>query len=512
METAPDRTGPASLWQSRPLSDQLLPLLAVGLAVLAGVGLALLVAIWISGEAWPFVAPVLLAAPAGVLVIRYPFVGILLWMLLRPYIDAVPEAGGPQVYWLIHRALLPAAVGAVLLSRWSGLRKMRPARLGLPELAMLAFLVLTVLNVTLWSWEPARAFRQVCDRLFIPFCAYLLVRLAAPEERDLKRLLVVAFFTLGAQSLVALLSWYAPDLLPAQWADGAVKFQRTVGTLRLPAAYTGTLVFIALLLYHYALNCRSTATRALMVLAAGFAAFLVFFSFSRGSWLGGLTVLLGLLLVYPGPTLRLVLVGMLLLVVAVLGLGLMADELAWGYERLMGEMGQFTAEGRLVSFRALIEMTGAKPLLGWGYGNHELYGPEYLRPVGDMRVPRHGINSHNTFLTITTELGVPALLLYLFPAGWWLVQSLRVRRRLPGVGFWSWRLVALLWLAVLHILIASNFTDMVRWDSFGTALWWLTLGLIASVVAPHRVAGDPRCADWRLKVPWRSPEGAAHKP
>jgi O-antigen ligase len=463
----------------------LLASLGICLLCLVGMGLGLVLGVSISDEAWLISAAVLLAVPVGAILLRYPFVGVVLWVGLRPYLDAVPEAAADDLFWLIHRGLLPAAVGAVLLSRWLRLRRWRSVRLGMPELAMVAFLAIVAVNVYFWGWDPGRTTRQAYDRLVIPFCGYLLVRLADPSRGELKLLVAVAFITLVVQSGVAFLSLYAPQLLPPSWAAHAVLIQRTVGTLRQPASYTATLIWCGLLLFHYALSTGSRITQLVLVAVTGLVPLFVFLSFSRASWLGGVVVLAGLLVVYPGPTLRMVLVAVVVVAISVFGFGFMADELAWGSERLSGEQAEDTAQGRVVINRALAEMTADKPLQGWGYESHQYYAPRYLRPVGDMKIPRIGqIPSHNSYLTISSELGVPALLLYLFPTVWWLAQSLRVWRRLPRQGFLSWRMVALMWLVILNVAVASGFSDMARWATFGTTIWWLSLGFIASLVAP----------------------------
>jgi hypothetical protein len=81
-----------------------------------------------------------------------------------------------------------------------------------------------------------------------------------------------------------------------------------------------------------------------------------------------------------------------------------------------------------------------------------------------------------------TEMGLIAFFLYIFPVVWLLILSLKVWRKLPQTGFWSWRLLAMLWLLVLHQFIVSSFMDMISSHLFGTTLWWMTLGLIASMV------------------------------
>jgi hypothetical protein len=55
---------------------------------------------------------------------------------------------------------------------------------------------------------------------------------------------------------------------------------------------------------------------------------------------------------------------------------------------------------------------------------------------------------------------------------------------LPRQGFWSVSLLALLWLLILDHFIVSNFMDMIRFNWFGTTIYWMALALIATLVAP----------------------------
>ena len=121
--------------------------------------------------------------------------------------------------------------------------------------------------------------------------------------------------------------------------------------------------------------------------------------------------------------------------------------------------------------------------MGWGFNNYDLYYEPFIADVGDLPADLgYRVTSHNTYLTILTELGVIATFLYLFPSLWLLILSKRAWRRVPSHGFTSRRLLVMLWLVMLHMLVVTNFMDMIRFFPFGTTLWWMTQGLIASIV------------------------------
>ncbi|UCG12820.1 MAG: O-antigen ligase family protein, partial [Deltaproteobacteria bacterium] len=346
--------GMAYFWQAR-LLPRWLPLL-LGLAL--GVFLAFLIA----NEAWPFPILVAFLVPGIILFTRYPFIAVLVWMLVFPFIVRAPGVAGRYIYWLLHRAVIPVALGSVILSDWLGVKKRRePVRLGAPELALVIFSALVFANILVFSDNPAPKLLNLYDRSLVPICMYLLVRLLAPTEKDLKRFLWVALFTVLIQSAIGLLSWFAPQTLPRFWLQKAGA--RTVGTFGNPAVYSSTLIFLSLLLLQHALVSRSRRQRYVLFSVVAMAFFCVFFTFSRGSWLGGSVVVLALMLLYPKVIIRLMIVVIPLIVL--LSSSVLADSVAWAWERLNKEE---TAEGRIIGYGASIQMIQEKPLFGWGYG------------------------------------------------------------------------------------------------------------------------------------------------
>ena len=189
--------------------------------------------------------------------------------------------------------------------------------------------------------------------------------------------------------------------------------------------------------------------------------------------------MLALVLIYPRAMIRfvIVLVGVSLIMTGTM----LADEVAWGYERVTGEEAVRSAESRLVTNQASLRMIERKPLLGWGFGNYDLYDRQFQVRVNNVSVGSDD-TSHNTYLTIMAELGVMAFLLYVFPLLWWLILSIKVWQRLPQGGFWSRSLLVMLWLLMLHVTIVTNFMDMVRFHQFGMTIWWMALGLIGNMV------------------------------
>lgn len=453
-----------------------LPLL---LAPVLGVALALLI---VAGS-WGIAIPVVLLVPAVILLVRYPFAVIMVYMLVFPFFSTRIDR---YAYYALHGAMIPVILGYVLLSQWLGIRRKEPVRFGPPELAMALFLGLAVGSILLAGSNPRESLEQFYDRLFVPFCVYWLVRLLAPRERDFKRLLWVGAFVVIVQIAIGFLAWKAPGILPGSWLDrvGA----RTTGTLGSPAAYSTTLMFFSLLLFQQAMQSNSIKLRAVLLSVFALGLYGVFITYSRGSWLAAAVVLLGLVLLYPKVTIRIG--GLIVALAFILGNTLLADEVAFATRRLNAED---TASGRVVLVNTGLKMIAAKPLFGWGYDSYDRYDDRFQERVGDIPVAADN-TSHNTYVTMAAELGLPGLFLYLFPVAYWLVLSIKAWRRLPQRGFWSRRLLSILWLVIMAHIVVSSFMDMVRFRPFGTTMWWLTLGLIATIVYPLRKplgSGDP---------------------
>ena len=234
------------------------------------------------------------------------------------------------------------------------------------------------------------------------------------------------------------------------------------------------------------MQCKSTALRLGLLLTFGLVMYCVFMSFSRGSWVGGSIFLVGLMFLYPKPVIRLTIV--VFLVVYFLSSSVLADQVAWAYERATGTAARGTAESRLITNNASISMIAAKPVFGWGFGNYDRYDRRFQKRVGDVPV-RNDMTSHNTYLSIMAEMGLIGFLFYIFPLVWWFLLSMKFWRRLPRDGFWSRRLLVMLWLLLLHMAIVNTVMDMVRFHLFGTTIWWIALALIGNMVHPYLETG-----------------------
>lgn len=443
-----------------------------------GLGLGVILAFLITAQAWLMVVPLIILVPVVILLSRYPFAGVLFWILLTPFLVMPQSRADIYIFWILHRVTIPLTLIAALFPYLFKIKKEWPIRLGPAEFAVAAFMGVAVLATFLLSRNAMNVLYRIYDRVFIGFCLYFLMRLIAPREKELKLLLWVVVIQMIAQSTVGLLANFAPDVLPPRLYSPRAA-ERTIGTFNNTARYTSTLVFCLVVIYQASMHWKRGSTRRLLSLLFAWGALMVFLSFSKASWIGGILALIGILILYPGPMMRMALV--LAILMAVFGVGLLSDQLAYAGERLQAD----SANQRMIANIAMFNMFLAKPFFGWGYGNLDAVMPNYVIRL-DSFASKH-YSSHNTTLATLAEFGGVGFFLYHFPFVWWLVLTLAAWRRMPKAGFMSRSFVAMLWLSVLNHFVIGNFSDFRTGESgiFVTCLWWATLGLIASLVDPY---------------------------
>jgi VanZ family protein/O-antigen ligase len=458
----------------------------VGFLVL-GLSLAVATAVLVTGGMAEVALGAVLAAPALAVLYRYPFVAVFVWLAVEPFLLSTDTTDSRTAYWAIHRALPVVAIVALLARNLVRANERRLPRLAVAELAMAGYLVVSAISIYLWSGAVQGNLFFLYDRVFVPMCLYMLVRLSAPDKTDLSRLVPLILFVCVSQWFIGVLSWVAPGVLPQSWLGLAGA--RTTGSLIAYSVYGTTMIFVGLFLLHSGLNSRSNWSRVLQLAGFVLAGSAVFLTFSRGSWLAGLLVVGGIVCIYPRHALRLA--AFVLPVALVLGLTVMSDQVRWASDRLGSTEAQESALSRLPVVYGSLQMLQEEPLLGWGYGNFDELNRRFQGRVGEVNADKD-TPSHNLYLTLLAEQGALGFTLYVLPAVWWLYVTVRNYRYLPPAGFDSRRLLVMLWLVIGSHIVVNNFSNMRV--VFGLGMWWFTLGLIASFLDRHVPRAAPAAA------------------
>jgi O-antigen ligase len=227
-------------------------------------------------------------------------------------------------------------------------------------------------------------------------------------------------------------------------------------------------------------------------------------SLSRGSWLGAALVFIGLAIFYRGMTTRLLAVLAVLMAVLIVAPG---SPLSLATERL-GDVD--TAESRLLTNNAAVRMIQERPLMGFGYGNFEFYDESYKVRLGDIPVEEG--SAHQTYLALAAESGVPALLLYMFPALFLLWLTVTRWRDISERHPMHARLIVVLWLALVHQFTVTSFMDMLHSTPWGTAMWWLCLGLIHVLISQASRPQQYIRVNWTVPAALRGAEAPQPAP
>ncbi|HEX6230472.1 MAG TPA: O-antigen ligase family protein [Actinomycetota bacterium] len=454
-------------------------------AILGGAAVAYLVA----GGLWYLALGLVLLVPALVLVLRHPLATIAVWLFVTPFVSVTDVPSVRQVFWLVHRGLPLVTLLVIVLGAISGAADRRLPRLGWPEVLMGGYVVAGFLSIAYTSPTRVATAYLLYERVVVPMCLYLIVRLLQPNEEDLRRVAPVVLFVLVSQSVVGIVSWVAPGALPSMWLVHVG--ERTDGTFGDPDVFGTTVLLSGLILLHVGLSsARRPRDRVWPVLVFSWAMLMAFLTFSRGNWLAGLLVAGGALYVYRRHA-RFVIGFVAVVLALLLASGMLSKQIQFAQKRLASEQSEESALVRLPVALAAVRMFEARPLVGWGYGNFDLYSRPFQTRIGDLISPEKPHASHNLFLTLLAEQGIVGLALFVAPMLVWLPRSRSSARNMLTS---ERRLVASLWLAIAAYAIVNNFSVMKT--PFGLGLWWLALGLIASVVhRSRRLPGHAR--RWR---------------
>ncbi|HEX5586234.1 MAG TPA: O-antigen ligase family protein [Acidimicrobiia bacterium] len=452
-------------------------LLATG-AVLACVMFGALVA----HDLWFVAFGMLAAIPLGLLVLRDPWWAVIAWIVTVPLVGTTDGGAVRAVYWLTHRALPVAALVIIIVGAVTGLRPRTLPKLGLPEACMAAYLGATFFSVLYTAQHELSRLFVLYDRVFIPMCLYLIVRLVVPERRELRTLVVAAVVVLVVQSVVGMVAWIGPAVLRPEWL-GKVG-ERTTGTLQSPDLFGVTMLFCGLFVLHMGMHAaRRGTTRVVALCFFGLSLLMLFMSFSRATWLASVLALIGLAFVYRRYLQRIIVVGGLLILVLAAS-GLLRTQWQYAQYRFDSQQSEASALSRLPVFLAAWRMFEAKPVTGFGYENFDSVDRRFQGRVGDLVYPDKNHASHNLFLTLLAEQGLVGFVLYLGPMALWFLASIARRARIPDGGVVNRALLVALWLVILGHIVVNNFSRMHL--PFGLGMYWLTLGLIASIVDRYR--------------------------
>lgn len=437
-----------------------------------------------------------------------PLANVLLLVLGALLGGALVLVPASAVYLLViavpFGSLLPFHVGdatvtsadALLILAWAlylarGIARRR-IELRFPPLALpfLLFILAAAVSITV-----ARSLTDSISELakwIEMFAAYWLVAQFL-DERDVKRLLAVMFCAGLAEALLGAYQYYF-----RAGPDGFLLFGganlRAYGTFEQPNPYAGYLGLILPLGLGTASSILLQRTpspgRWALAILAGTAFFAMlaalFFSYSRGAWIGvavalTVTALAALVRSKRAAALAIVL-GLVALIVIGLGeINLVPNVITerfatvgdyFGFDDVRGVRANdenFALVERRAHWQAALSMFEDAPWTGVGFGNYAIAYPQYALPKWDDPLG----HAHNYYLNVLAEAGAPGLLAYLVL---WTAVFVSVGRAVLVSTGWRKGVCA----GVFGVLVALSIHNF--FDNLFVHAMYLQVGLTLGIV------------------------------
>jgi putative inorganic carbon (HCO3(-)) transporter len=441
---------------ARIQSDELAPglltvLLAIPIGLLAGLEPALAIG---GALAIAFVLFALADLSAGLTV-----------FVFLTFMAQIPNVAGPAVS-LVKLAGLWLAISwiAVLAVGQGSNRSFFTAHPGL-SYALALFLALNGLSF-LWAESGGEVIAAVL-RYALNISLFLIIFTAVQSKKHLHWVLIA--FVVGA-TVSGLYGIVNPP-------SNAIDPSRLSGTIGNANELATALVAGVALSGGLAITARTPLGRVLSLFAAGACLFSLFLTASRGG-LVGLSFML-IAMIFIGGRHRAGL-GLAALLVGMLAIGYFTTLAPPSAKQRITEQNGGT--GRVDLWTVGKRMVNAKPLTGVGAGNFSTASVHYLLEPGALERSDLIVDdpqpTHNTYLEVFAEIGVPGGLLFLFLIGSCLAFGLRAKRLFAAQGD---RTMQILTAAVIVALVGTLASDVFVSDEYSKQLW-LLLGLCPALL------------------------------
>ncbi len=413
------------------------------------------------------------------------------WIVQRQQLGPIYYEYLSTIFYLSDAAVFAFILGVVIWYAWK-----RPISPPLPSQLFVSLGLLAVLTLVsaYWAVAPALA-AYLAVRLFVLWGLVITVALFQPSHRLVWGSVAAS---LCLQSAVAVTQFVRQDDIGWRWLGemrlviaagrslsvipvGDELWLRAYGLTPHPNILGGILmVFLLILLPAYLESQGWRKTGWLLCLLVGGVALLL--TFSRAAWLGtavgGGVFVAG---IWFRQTWRQQFGRFLFPILWLAGLLL----LILGYTQRDLLLARLTPPTSYVETRSLDERQALnavarhfirqEPVLGVGAGNFavafELLDPKTgWQLTGDTVVTYHAV--HNVFLLITSELGLPGGLLWLFITLWPPLHTIQQTRN-GRISLWRWSITA-----VLLALTLTGLFDFYTWGwPQGRLLHWFAFAL-----------------------------------
>lgn len=330
------------------------------------------------------------------------------WIGLAPFAHSDGRGGLPSAGSLLTQIVVVVLFTAAIASLW---RNPSRAALFSPRV-LLTLIILWLCFVSLFSFDPATAFRRIVYALLVCGCANAALLLPR-DSRDFAR--VLATGTL----IVLLLSYFAIFAVPIVGVHGTDEVEAALaGDWRgifghKNSAAAGMVYFVLFGLYLR----KASYPRLGSLVTILSAIFLLFAGGKTATAMLPTVLILAWLFEHCRPLRALVTIGIVIAMNVIL-IGLSSSPATNSLLASLGIDATFTGRSSIWAF-ALARISEA-PIMGYGF--QLLWGSEFLRDITTESWAYLAAHSHNSFLETLLNGGLPALILMIL---WLLILPLR---------------------------------------------------------------------------------------
>lgn len=280
-------------------------------------------------------------------------------------------------------------------------------RSGMIPLSLITMLVLLSL-----AYTPSMHAATDEVLIWISYCVIFFFAAQLPPSQ-ISRLILCSLAAGALMGGIAILQYFNIDPLPLH--GGQFKIYSTLGNPNYVGGYLAVVIpaSLGLIIFH---GLKGKKILLLACIALSLCVLAVVYSHSRGAMISSglsILILLGVASSRRIKSTKWILIALLLLVI-------IAVIINMGVKRIDERTGRTSAQWRLFTWRAMVEMIKERPILGWGAGSLNLVYLEYqanlLDNVDDLtaKTSASGVlkRAHNEYLQLAAEEGLAAPILF----------------------------------------------------------------------------------------------------
>jgi O-antigen ligase len=315
---------------------------------------------------------------------------------------------------------------------------------------------------------------------YFPFITYFITKRIKYSKQRAKIVLIVLCGVGGYLGFTGMCEHFGFEALvwPKYILDASIgtHFERVRGpfmeSVAMGRILTVTLFCMLIMITEYD-GIRKVVLYVFALLAAGS----IYFTYTRGPWIGFGAALLAIFTLRtrmrrPGV--------MLLLAILIVGSTGMGSKFSFfGDDATLFSRRQNTVDDRFVSYISAFKMGTENPLFGIGFGRFEQEWDNYFTPIPGVQANPEKM-SHNTFLGILAETGMISLLLYLAMLYQLSKMCFVTYRNLDTTETFE-RSLAAMALGLGLMYITTGFVSDLRWNLMQNNLVFLFFGIVASL-------------------------------